>query len=124
MSGEATVEFVGNVGADPELRWTAAGDAVASFSVAVTPRKKQGNEWVDEETQWYRVSAWKSDAEAVTEHVQRGAKVRVVGRLKPSLFDGANGPRLSLDVTAERNGVSLIPKPSQVKPSPKQDPWA
>lgn len=126
MSGEVAVELMGNVGADPELRFTSAGDPVASFPVAVTPRKKQGSEWVDEETQWYRVSAWRYDAEAVTEHVTKGARVRVCGKLRPSLYEGANGTRLSLDVTADWNGVTLVPRaaPQQQQRKPEPDPWS
>lgn len=114
MAGEATITIVGNVGGDPDLRFTNSGDAVASFSVGVTPRKKQGNDWVDMDTTWYRVSAWRWDAEGVAEHVRKGDKVKVTGRLAAGTYEAKDGStRVSLDVTADMDGVSIIPKPAK-----------
>lgn len=128
MAGEARITFVGNLGADPDLRFTPKGEAVASMNVAVTPRKKnQHGEWVDQDTAWYRVSAWRHDAEACAEHLRKGDKVQVTGALMPSIFQGDSGPILSLDVTADFNGVTKVLKPiknsKQNKPKAEDDPW-
>lgn len=129
MAGEAEITFVGNLGADPELRFTPSGDAVVALNVAVTPRKKQGDEWVEQDTTWYRVSAWRYDAEACAEHLHKGDKVRVTGRLLPSIFHADSGPRLSMDVTASMNGVTLVPRAAKrmearsSAPDAGSDPW-
>lgn len=127
MAGEATVTFVGNVGADPELRFTPSGDAVASFPVAVTPRIKQGSDWVDQETIWFRVSSWKYDAEAVAENLHKGQRVRVSGRLKVGMYEAKDGTtRTSLDVTTDPNGVGVVPKapPRHQQSEQHADPWS
>ncbi len=69
----------GNLGRDPEFRFTKAGVPVASFSVAHTPRRKNdAGEWEDAgETVWYRVTAWEDLAEAVAEHLTKGSRIEV-----------------------------------------------
>lgn len=122
MAGEATITLVGNVGADPELRFTRGGDAVAGLNVAVTPRVRNGQEWQDGDTVWYRVSVWKRDGEAVAEHVRKGDRVRVVGRFTPRMFEDRDGQkRTSLDVTADSAGVAVVPKPQPAGPA--RGPW-
>ena len=127
MAGEAHVTFTGNLGADPELRFTPNGEAVASMRIAVTTRKKnQHGEWVDQDTAWYRVSAWRHDAEACAENLVKGDKVRVSGSLIPSIFQADSGPMLSLDVTADFNGVTKVLKPAKghsPQPKTEDDPW-
>lgn len=137
MSGEASTTIIGNVGGDPELRFTPSGDAVASFTLANTPRvKTAGGDWEDGETTWYRITSWKRDAEAVAEHVRKGDRVRVTGRLKVSTYEARDGggTRVGLDVTADMEGVSIVPRPVKKgdaagwsAPAPAQggaDPWA
>lgn len=129
MAGEAHLTIVGNVGGDPELRFTSNGDAVASFSVGVTPRRKtRDGGWEDEDTTWYRVSAWRYDAEGVAEHLRKGDKVRVVGRLRAGTYEAKDGStRVSLDVTADMDGVAVIPRPPKRPEARHQDdvgdPW-
>jgi single-strand DNA-binding protein len=111
MAGEATVEFVGNVGGEPELRFTPGGDAVCSFSVAVTPRVKRGDEWEDGDTTWFRVSAWRKDAEALTEVLRKGDRVRVVGALRVSEYQKRDGTAgYGLEVAAVPSGVGVVPR--------------
>lgn len=107
MAGEATVTVVGHVGGDPELRFTSSGTAVASFSLANTPRTKGTNgEWGDGETMWLRVTAWNKQAEAVAEEVRKGQKVIVVGRLAQKSYKTKDGEdRTSLELTADEVGV-------------------
>ena len=81
------VIIIGNLGRDPEMRFSPSGDPVTSFSVA-TSRKYKGND----ETTWFRVSAWGKLAETCNQYLQKGSKVLVEGRLTP---DGQSGsPRV------------------------------
>ena len=77
------ITVIGNLTADPELRFTASGAAVANFTVASTPRKfnKQTNEFEDGETLFMRCSAWREAAENVAESLARGVRVIVTGNL-------------------------------------------
>jgi len=99
----AEIILVGNVGRDPELRFTQSGTAVCDFSLAVNRR------WTDrnsneqrEETTWFRVTVWGAQAETVNQYVQKGKQVLVVSdRIEASAFMGNDGePRASLEVTA------------------------
>jgi single-strand DNA-binding protein len=103
MAGETIITVVGNLTADPELRFTPSGAAVASFTVASTPRTfdKQTNEWKDGEALFLRCSAWRQLAENVAESLQRGTGVIVQGRLKQRSFETKEGEKrtvMELDV--------------------------
>jgi single-strand DNA-binding protein len=82
MANEATIQLVGNVGGDPELRFTPSGAAVVQLSVCVTPRTKNQatQEWEDGEATWYRCTAWRQMAENIAESINRGDRVAVTGR--------------------------------------------
>ncbi|MBI9044465.1 MAG: single-stranded DNA-binding protein [Anaerolineaceae bacterium] len=97
-----TIVFVGNLGRDPEMRYTPSGKAVTSFSVAVSDgfgdRKK---------TIWFRVSAWEKQAESCNNYLQKGSKVLVEGRLQssdsgnPRIWTRQDGtPGASYEITA------------------------
>ena len=107
MSNEAQITFTGNATADAELRFTQSGHAVANVSVAVTPREKDGDQWVDGQPAFYRVAAWRQMAENVAESVKRGDRVTVVGRLKPREFEHNGEKRTSLDVDADSVALDL-----------------
>lgn len=108
MSNEPIVTIVGNVGADPEIRFTPGGKAVASFNLVNTPREKDGNEWKDGEPTWFRVTAWEGFGENVAESVRKGQRVIVVGRLKTSAWtDKEGGKRTSLEIQADAIGPDL-----------------
>lgn len=103
MAGETIITVVGNLTADPELKWTQSGAAVAGFTVASTPRTfdKQANEWKDGEAMFLRCSVWRDAAENVAESLEKGARVVVQGRLKQRSFtdkDGNNRTAIELDV--------------------------
>ena len=84
--------IVGNLGNDPELRYTPSGQAVTNLSVA-TNRKWTGNDGqTHEETVWFRVSVWGKQAETVNQYLSKGSKVLVEGRLTPDKENG--GPRV------------------------------
>ncbi len=94
--------LIGNAGRDAELRYTATGRAVASFSMAVNRSYQVNNEW-QEETEWFNVSVWGQQAENVASRVRRGAKVFVEGRLSTREYTNQAGiARTSLDVNAFR----------------------
>ena len=83
MAGETVITVIGNLTADPELRFTPSGAAVANFTVASTPRTfdRQSQEWKDGETLWMRCSVWREQAENAAESLTKGTRVVVTGRL-------------------------------------------
>ena len=110
MAGETTITVVGNLTADPELRFTPAGAAVANFTVASTPRTfdRQSNEWKDGEALFLRCSIWREAAENVAESLTRGARVVVTGRLKQRSFETKEGEkRTVMEVEVDEIGPSL-----------------
>ncbi|WBL18480.1 single-stranded DNA-binding protein [Citricoccus sp. NR2] len=107
----AQIIFTGNVGRDSELRWTKNNDPVLSFSVSESHSRKLDNgEWETLRQQWFDVSVFGPVAEALANHVLKGARVRVAGDLWRRDYESQNGPGMSLDVRAI--GVDLI-KPAQ-----------
>jgi single-strand DNA-binding protein len=110
MAGDITLSFAGNLTADPELRFTPSGAAVANFTVATTPRQfdRQSNEWKDGETTFMRCSVWKDAAENVAESLARGTRVIVSGRLKSRSYDTKEGEkRTVMEVEVDEIGPSL-----------------
>ena len=111
MAGEVNVTIVGNLGDDPELRYTQGGVAVVSVRVGSTPRtyNRNTNTWDDGETVWVRCTAWREVAENVAQSLTKGTRVIVTGRLKaPSAYQTAQGEaRASLELEIEEIGPSL-----------------
>jgi single-strand DNA-binding protein len=110
VAGDTTITVVGNLTADPELRFTPAGAAVANFTVASTPRMfdRQTNEWKDGEALFLRCSIWREAAENVAESLTRGSRVIVTGRLKQRSFETREGEkRTVVEVEVEEIGPSL-----------------
>jgi single-strand DNA-binding protein len=102
--------LVGNLCADPELRFTPSGLAVAGFTVAATPRvlNKGTNEWEDGETLFMRCSVWRDAAEHVAASLHKGARVLVTGRLKSRPWTTDEGEkRTSIELDVEEVGPSL-----------------
>jgi len=87
-----TLIIVGNVGRDPEMRYTPAGQAVTSFSVASNRRYTSSNGEQVNETIWFRVSAWGKQAEICNQFLKKGSRVLIEGRLTPDKASG--GPRI------------------------------
>ena len=94
-AGDVVVTIVGNLTADPELRFTPSGAAVASFTVASTPRvlDKATNEWKDGDSLFMRCSVWRQYAENVAESLTKGARVIVTGRLKQRSYETREGEK-------------------------------
>ena len=110
MAGETTITVVGNLTADPELRFTPSGAAVASFTVASTPRTfdKASGEWKDGDALFMRCSIWRQAAENVAESLTRGARVVVTGRLKQRSFETREGEkRTVVEMDVDEVGPSL-----------------
>ena len=110
MAGDTVITVIGNLTADPELRFTPSGAAVANFTVASTPRQfdKASNEWKDSETLFMRCSVWRDAAENVAESLQRGTRVVVSGRLKSRSYETKEGEkRTVVEMDVDEVGPSL-----------------
>lgn len=97
------IQIVGNLGRDPELRYTPSGRPVTEFSVAVnqSTKNQQTGEWV-EATDWFRVSIWGDRGERAAETLRKGARVLVDGRFRTREFEAKDGQkRISLEITAD-----------------------
>jgi len=108
--GDVQVTIVGNVTGDPELRFTPSGAAVASFTVASTPRvmDKTTNEWRDGDSLFMRCNIWRQAAENVGESLTRGARVIVTGRLRQRSYDTKEGEkRTVVELEVDEVGPSL-----------------
>ncbi len=102
MAGYQCTIIIGNVGRDPEMRYTQSGVAVCSFSVAVSRRWNDRNTNEQrEKTTWFKVSAWRQLAETANQYVKKGMQIMVAGEIEASAFTGQDGsPRASLELTA------------------------
>jgi single-strand DNA-binding protein len=110
MAGDTVITVVGNLTADPELRFTPSGAAVASFTIASTPRQfdRNTNEWKDGEALFLRCSIWRQAAENVAESLQRGMRVVAQGRLKQRSFETREGEkRTVIELDVDEVGPSL-----------------
>ena len=110
MAGETVITVVGNLTADPELRFTPSGAAVANFTVASTPRTfdRQSGEWKDGEALFLRCNVWREPAENVAESLTRGARVVVQGRLRQRSFETKEGEkRTVVEMEVDEVGPSL-----------------
>jgi single-strand DNA-binding protein len=128
---DTNITIIGNLTADPDLKFTQAGTAVASFTVASTPRvfDKQSKEYRDGETLFVRVSVWKELAENVAESLSKGQRVIVAGKLKSRSWEKDGQKRTSIELEAEEVGPSLkfsvakTERAAREKAKPEPDPW-
>lgn len=94
------VLIIGNVGRDPNMRYTPTGVAVCDFSVAVSKKKGSGENRT-EETTWFVVTCWEKRAETASQFIRKGMKLMVIGEVKASAYmDKQNKPAASLEITA------------------------
>jgi single-strand DNA-binding protein len=110
VAGDTIITVVGNLTADPELRFTPSGAAVANFTVASTPRifDRQSNEWKDGDALFMRCSIWREAAENVAESLTRGSRVIVQGRLKQRSYETREGEkRTVVELEVDEIGPSL-----------------
>lgn len=125
MAGETIITLVGNLTADPELRFTPSGAAVADFTVASTPRTfdRQSNEWKDGETLFMRCSVWREAAENVAESLRKGMRVIAQGRLTQRSWETDTGERrTSVEMQVDEVGPSLRRARARVERSGGQTP--
>ncbi|GAT69168.1 single-stranded DNA-binding protein [Planomonospora sp. ID91781] len=138
-AGDTQITIVGNLVDDPELRFTPAGQAVARFRIASTPRflDKQTNEWKDGEGLFLTCNIWRQAAENVAESLQRGMRVIVQGRLRQRTYETKEGEKRTVyEVEVDEVGPSLRNATAKVNKTARQgggggfgggpagDPWA
>ena len=110
MAGETPITVIGNLTADPELRFTPSGAAVANFTVASTPRTfdRQTNEWKDGEALFLNCSVWRQAAENAAESLVRGMRVIVQGNLKARSYETREGEKRTVfEIDVQEVGPSL-----------------
>ena len=110
MAGETTLTVIGNLCADPEIRFTQQGKGVTNFTVASTPRHidRTTGEWTDGEALFLRCSIWGQAGENVVESLTRGTRVIVQGRLRQRSFDTKEGEkRTVIEMDVDEIGPSL-----------------
>lgn len=142
-NNDTPITVVGNLTADPELRFTPSGAAVATFTVASTPRSydKTSGQWRDGEPLFLRCQIWRQPAEHAAESLRKGGRVVVVGALRSRSYDDRDGQRRTVfEVEADEVGLSLRFGPArplneppihrvgahtgQRQSGPVQDPWS
>jgi single-strand DNA-binding protein len=117
MAGETIITVVGNLTADPELRYTQNGLPVANFTIASTPRNfdRQANEWKDGEALFLRASVWREFAEHVAGSLTKGSRVIATGRLKQRSYETKEGEkRTAIELEVDEIGPSLRYATAQV----------
>lgn len=138
MSGLPDITMVGTVTADPELRFTPSGDAVANWTVACNKRVKNRDtgEWEDRDATFLRCSVWRQTAENVAESVSKGDRVMVTGEIKQRSFETKEGEkRTTFELDVFEVGPSLKFATAEVRKvgrssgagggaAPESDPWA
>ena len=139
MAGETPITVVGNLTADPELRFTPSGAAVANFTVASTPRTfdRQTNDWKDGEALFLNCSVWRQAAENAAESLTRGMRVIVSGRLKARSYETREGEKRTVfEIDVDEVGPSMKYATAKVQKTSRSgggggggfgggnDPWA
>ncbi len=112
--------IIGNLGRDPEMRYTPNGQAVTQFTVAVNRNYKDANgEW-QEETEWFRVVCWAALAERTAEYLRKGRKVYVEGRLQTRSWEGQDGQKRYTTELIANTVTPLDPRPREegAEPAP------
>lgn len=137
MAGETVVTVIGNLTADPELRYTQNGLPVANFTIASTPRNfdKASNEWKDGDALFLRASVWREFAEHVAGSLTKGMRVVAQGRLTQRSYQDREGnQRTAIELEVDEIGPSLRYATAQVtravsvntgqsRPAPTPEPW-
>jgi single-strand DNA-binding protein len=139
MAGETPITVIGNLTADPELRFTPSGAAVANFTVASTPRTfdRQTNEWKDGEALFLNCSVWRQAAENAAESLVKGMRVIVQGNLKARSYETREGEKRTVfEIDVQEVGPSLKYATAKVQKTTRSgggggggfggggDPWA
>ena len=133
MAGLNKVMLIGNLGADPEMRYTADGNAMTSFRVAASRNYTTPDGERREETEWFSVVAWRKLAEQCSQYLQKGRQAYVEGRLQTRSWEGQDGQtRYKTEVIAETvkfldraqaapvGDEQAAPMPDQAAPQPEE----
>lgn len=123
MAGETPITVIGNLVADPELRFTPSGAAVCNFRVASTPRSfnRESNQWEDGQPLFLTVNVWRKQAENVAESLSKGMRVMVTGRLKQRSYENREGEKRHVfEVDADDVGPSLAFAYANVTRNPRE----
>jgi single-strand DNA-binding protein len=117
------IKVRGRLGADPELKTVGSENIQAViFSLAHTPRSKKNGEWVDGDTNWYRVVKFGYGAEAIAQTIKKGDEVLVIGALKMNNYTDKNGvTKLQMEITA--NEVGVVPRIAKAKTEQLNGGW-
>ncbi|CAB0576834.1 single-stranded DNA-binding protein [Corynebacterium diphtheriae] len=121
--GDVNITVVGNLVADPELRFTPSGAAVANFRIASTPRRydSQTNQWVDGEALFLQCNIWRQAAENVAESLTKGMRVIVTGRLRQRSYETREGEKRSvMELEVDEVGPSLRYAAASVNRNPRE----
>jgi len=121
VAGETIITVVGNLTADPELRYTQNGLAVANFTIASTPRSfdRASNDWKDGEALFMRASVWREFAEHVAGSLTKGSRVVATGRLRQRSYETKEGEkRTAIELEVDEIGPSLRYATAQVTRAP------
>ena len=124
MAGETVITVVGNLTADPELRYTQNGLPVANFTIASTPRNldRASNEWKDGEALFLRASCWREFAEHVAGSLTKGMRVMAQGRLRQRSYQDREGnQRTAIELEVDEIGPSLRYATAQVTRAARPD---
>jgi single-strand DNA-binding protein len=123
MASLNKITLIGNVGSDPEMRYTPNGKAVTSFRMATNYRYSGPDGERREETEWFRVSVWGKQAESCNQFLSKGRRVYVEGRLRSRNWEGQDGQmRTSLEVSAnrviflDRTAPTSLPEEGELEP--------
>ena len=128
MASLNKVMLIGNVGSDPEMRYTPNGKAVTSFRMATNYRYSGPDGERKEETEWFRVNVWGKQAESCNQFLSKGKRVYVEGRLLSRSWEGQDGQmRTSLEVSANRviflDRVASVSLPEEGELEPEDLPF-
>jgi single-strand DNA-binding protein len=109
---EPTISLVGNLGNDPDLRYTPNGVAVCDLRVATTPRREVGGVWEDKETLWFTISCWRELAENVAQSFKKGDRLVITGRLLQQTYvreDGSTSTKMLIEAVGVGPDVRRFP---------------
>jgi single-strand DNA-binding protein len=116
--------IIGNLGRDPEMRYTPSGQAVTQFTVATNRRWQQNGEW-QEETEWFRVVVWGPQAERTAERLRKGNKVYVEGRIQTRQWEDQQGQkRTTVELVANQvTSLERRERGDEDAPFPEERPY-
>ena len=111
--------LIGHLGRDPEVRYTAGGDAVCNFSIATSEQWKDKNGEKQERTEWHRITTWGKLAEIAGEHLKKGALVYIEGSIRTNKYTDKDGAeKYSTDIHAQQ--MRFLSRAPDGKPSSQQ----